>query len=60
MFGWIVGGDWCGVAGGSGAAGRHSVGDVAAGAAAARLRARHGIRRICRWEEGDRCGLAYW
>lgn len=59
MNGWIVGGDWCGVAGGSWAPGRHPAGDVAAGAAPARLRPRHRLRGVRRREEGHRCRFAH-
>lgn len=44
QYGWIVGGDWCGVAGGGRATGWHSPRDVATCAATTRLRARH---RLC-------------
>lgn len=58
-FGWIVGGDWCGVAGGSGPARWHLAGDMAAGAAPPGLGARYGVRRLRRWKEGHRRRLAH-
>lgn len=58
-IGWIVGGDWCGVAGGGGAAGRHAAGHVAAGPATARVRPRHRVCRVRGRQEGHRCRLPH-